>query len=45
MLTDFEKIEILSYSQVYFVGNQANKIKGSSAQTNNYGYDDERGDY
>jgi dual specificity tyrosine-phosphorylation-regulated kinase 2/3/4 len=44
-LTDFEKGEILDYKQVYFLGFNAKKIKGSPAHPYNYGYDDERGDY
>lgn len=44
-LTDFEKGEILDYQKIYFIGTQAEKIKGSPFGEYNYGYDDERGDY
>ncbi len=44
-LTDYEMGEILDYQQVYFLGLEAMKIKGSPANEFNYGYDDERGDY
>ncbi|KAI8987654.1 kinase-like domain-containing protein [Mycotypha africana] len=53
-LTAYEKQEIFSYDRIYFVGHHANKrpidapatASGSSTPpTNNYGYDDERGDY
>lgn len=43
-LSDYEKGEILDHQQIYFLGLDANKIKGSAGQLN-YGYDDERGDY
>ena len=44
-LTDYEKGEILDYKQIYFLGLNAKKIKGSPLQAHNFGYDDERGDY
>lgn len=44
-MTDFEKGEILDYKQVYFLGLEAKKVKGSPHNKFNYGYDDERGDY
>jgi len=44
-ITDFEKTEILDYKQCFFLGLEAEKIKGSKNQQYNYGYDDERGDY
>lgn len=44
-MTDFEKGEILDYKEVYFMGLNAKKIKGSPLHPYNYGYDDERGDY
>lgn len=44
-LSDYEKTEILNYPQVYFVGQQANKIMATGDNTNNFGYDDEKGDY
>jgi dual specificity tyrosine-phosphorylation-regulated kinase 2/3/4 len=45
-LSDYEKEEILEYEQVYYVGvNCAKKPAARDKQTNNHGYDDERGDY
>lgn len=45
-LTDYEKNEIQHYKVVFFVGKQqAQKINASSMKPNNFGYDDERGDY
>ena len=44
-LTDYEKIEIRNYQDVYFLGLTAPKIKGSTANSHNFGYDDDRGDY
>ncbi len=46
-MSDFEKGEILDYKQIYFMGLEAAKIKGSPflRSSQNYGYDDERGDY
>jgi len=44
-LTDYEKIEIQNYQEVYFLGLDANKIKASSLLGHNFGFDDERGDY
>ena len=44
-LTDYEKGEILDYKYVYFIGLQAKKIKGSPLHPDNFGYDDDRGDY
>jgi dual specificity tyrosine-phosphorylation-regulated kinase 2/3/4 len=44
-LTDYEKGEILDYKQVYFLGIESKKIKGSPIHPFNSGYDDERGDY
>eukprot|EP00026_Physarum_polycephalum_P000454 Phypoly_transcript_00455.p1 GENE.Phypoly_transcript_00455~~Phypoly_transcript_00455.p1 ORF type:complete len:1517 (+),score=378.84 Phypoly_transcript_00455:142-4692(+) len=43
-LTQYECGEILDYPQVCFLGNSAGKVR-STASTNNYGFDDERGDY
>ena len=46
LLTEYEKIEVQGYSHVFFLGSmQAEKVQGSSKKTNNYGYDDDRGDY
>eukprot|EP00294_Goniomonas_avonlea_P015907 CAMPEP_0114552250 /NCGR_PEP_ID=MMETSP0114-20121206/7027_1 /TAXON_ID=31324 /ORGANISM="Goniomonas sp, Strain m" /LENGTH=575 /DNA_ID=CAMNT_0001737119 /DNA_START=284 /DNA_END=2011 /DNA_ORIENTATION=- len=44
-MTLYEQGEILDYPQVYFVGCTANKTRPTADATNNYGYDDERGDY
>ena len=44
-LTDYEKIEIQGYSEVYFLGLGSQKIQGTTLQGHNFGYDDERGDY
>ncbi|OMJ91814.1 hypothetical protein SteCoe_5602 [Stentor coeruleus] len=43
-LTDYEKVEILDYPDVYFLGKLNNKIKPDSSGIN-FGFDDERGDY
>ncbi|KAG2499615.1 hypothetical protein HYH03_002554 [Edaphochlamys debaryana] len=46
-MSPFEHSEVLEYQQVYFVGrSSAQKIQGNpNSLRNNYGYDDERGDY
>jgi len=44
-LTEYEQGEILDFPQVWFLGSGAQKIRGTSAATNNHSYDDERGDY
>ena len=45
-LTDFEKTELLDFKKVYFLGLEAEKIKGkTSGKLYNSGYDDENGDY
>ncbi|KAI8097397.1 kinase-like domain-containing protein [Halteromyces radiatus] len=46
-LSPFEQHEILKYSQIYFVGHHTkNKFQAKMNEpNNNYGYDDERGDY
>lgn len=43
-MTKYEQMEILDYSEVYYLGMRAQKIKGDSNDCN-YGYDDERNDY
>ena len=43
-LSKFEQMEILEFSEVYYVGMKANKIRGDSGD-NNFGFDDERSDY
>lgn len=44
-LSDYEKGEILDYKQIFFLGLESDKIKGSPLKAHNYGYDDDRGDY
>jgi hypothetical protein len=44
-LTDYEKGEILDYRQVYFLGLEAKKVKGSPLNSPNFGYDNDKGDY
>ena len=43
-LTDYEKAEILDYQDVYYIGKHCNKLK-NKLTGQNYGFDDERGDY
>lgn len=45
-MSDFERKEILDFPSVYFVSNKENKkLATRDVSTNNYGYDDDRGDY
>lgn len=45
-LTSYEKMEMLKYDSIYFVGHHAKKRPATpSNATCNFGYDDERGDY
>ena len=45
-LTDYEKGEILDFKQVWCVGEKCQtKIKGSSLNEFNDGYDDDKGDF
>jgi dual specificity tyrosine-phosphorylation-regulated kinase 2/3/4 len=45
-LSDYEKEEILNYPQVYCIGSGSPKKKAHpEIVVNNFGYDDERGDY
>eukprot|EP01025_Chloroclados_australasicus_P019057 TRINITY_DN2023_c0_g1_i2.p1 TRINITY_DN2023_c0_g1~~TRINITY_DN2023_c0_g1_i2.p1 ORF type:complete len:782 (-),score=73.05 TRINITY_DN2023_c0_g1_i2:2070-4415(-) len=45
-LTDYEQSEILQYPNIYYLGRGSDKIRGNpNATSNNFGYDDERGDY
>ncbi|UJR28416.1 hypothetical protein I4U23_009656 [Adineta vaga] len=44
-LTAFERHEIFSYPQVYFVGQNARKRQGVGGGPNNANYDDENGSY
>ncbi|OMJ73488.1 hypothetical protein SteCoe_27821 [Stentor coeruleus] len=43
-MTKYEQMEILDYSEIYYLGMKSLKIKGDTNDTN-YGYDDERNDY
>ena len=43
-MTKYEQMEILDYSEVYYLGMKSSKIKGD-ANENNFGFDDERSDY
>ncbi|OMJ90070.1 hypothetical protein SteCoe_7651 [Stentor coeruleus] len=42
-LNAYEQTEILSYSEIYYIGSGITKIKTTSL--NNFGFDDEKGDY
>lgn len=45
-LAEYEREEIKSYDSVYFVGQGSRKVMATQTNTrNNYGYDDDRGDY
>lgn len=45
-LTDYEKKEATNYSEIWFLGLNACKIRGDeNTGTMNYGYDDENGNY
>ena len=45
-LSDYEKQEILDYPSVFYVGaGSEKKLAHADRPTNNYGYDDDRGDY
>jgi len=45
-LSGYEQGEILDYPQVWFLGEAQNKLmKTPSSNVNNFGYDDDRGDY
>lgn len=45
-LTNYEKTEIMSFPEVYYVGTTLKKVQGSAASRNpNNGYDDDKGDY
>ncbi|WAQ86243.1 hypothetical protein PtA15_6A875 [Puccinia triticina] len=45
-LSDYEKGEILGYEKIYYVGSESTKKMASEDKpAQNYGYDDERGDY
>jgi Protein kinase domain len=45
-LSDYERQEILDYPSVYYIGTGSEKkLAHPERTTNNYGYDDDRGDY
>jgi dual specificity tyrosine-phosphorylation-regulated kinase 2/3/4 len=45
-LCDYEQEEVFEHKYIYFVGEGSAKKKATRRDaTNNYGYDDERGDY
>ena len=45
-LTEYEKKEIWEYNPVYYAGQNISKLPASKdVPLNNFGYDDERGDY
>lgn len=45
-LSEYERKEVLEYPNVYCIGSQSSKKRATlDNPTNNYGYDDERGDY
>lgn len=44
-LNDFEKGEILDYRKIYFVGPEADKLKGCPTKEHNFGYDNDKGEY
>ena len=43
-MTKYEQMEILDYSDIYYLGMKSTKIKGDLNE-NNFGFDDERSDY
>jgi dual specificity tyrosine-phosphorylation-regulated kinase 2/3/4 len=47
LITDYEKLELMDYQEVYFMGLSAHdkKIKGRCGKKYNDGYDDDNGDY
>ena len=44
-LNHFEKVEIEMYHEVWYAGQNANKIEGEEGGDHNGGYDDETGCY
>lgn len=44
-LTRYEKVEILKYPQIWYISLGVNKNEGNGLCTENYGFDDETGDY
>ena len=45
LLTEYEKKEIGSYSEIWFLGLKASKIRGEENVGYNFGFDDENGNY
>ncbi len=44
-LTEYEKEEIMDYSEIWYLGLDSKKIEGSQGSPQNSGYDDEHGSY
>jgi dual specificity tyrosine-phosphorylation-regulated kinase 2/3/4 len=45
-LSDFERAEIVDYSEIWYIGERSRKKAATRDEyANNHGYDDERGDY
>jgi hypothetical protein len=45
-LSDFERAEIVDYSEIWYIGERSRKKAATRDEhANNYGYDDDRGDY
>ena len=45
-LSEYERKEVLDYPSVYYYGAKSKKkLANPDTSTNNYGYDDDRGDY
>ena len=45
-LSPYEKSEILDFHKIYYIGTRSEKTQATpDANANNFGYDDERGDY
>ena len=44
-LSEYEQQEILEYNAAYFLGGSGKKPAHPDRPTNNFGYDDDRGDY
>lgn len=44
-LTEYEREEIMDYSEIWYLGLDTKKIEGSQGSPQNSGYDDEHGSY
>lgn len=44
-LTPYEQGEILDYKSIYYIGIGATKVKNFMKDVDNYGFDDDKGDY